>query len=61
MYEKHAETGQAAKSLSRLRRLDSNDPSIVEELVEVEANHRYEMSIGKAYVNLLKKSLIQMT
>jgi hypothetical protein len=42
--------------LSRLRRLDPNHPSIVEELSEVEANHRYEMRIGKAYVNLVKRA-----
>lgn len=39
---------KAAKSLSRLRRLPSDHPAVVEELAEISANHRYEMSIGKA-------------
>ncbi|KAA8616584.1 ProP Permease of the major facilitator superfamily [Pyrenophora tritici-repentis] len=39
---------QAAKSLSTLRRLDVDDPSLVEELAEITANHEYEMSLGKA-------------
>jgi hypothetical protein len=28
----------------------------VEELSEVEANHRYELRLGKAYVNLVKRA-----
>lgn len=39
---------KAAKSLSKLRRLDPTHPALVEELAEIEANHRYEMSIAKA-------------
>ncbi|OCK78589.1 general substrate transporter [Lepidopterella palustris CBS 459.81] len=39
---------KAAVSLGKLRRLPPDHPAIVEELNEVEANHRYEMSIGKA-------------
>ncbi len=38
---------KAAQSLSRLRRLPVDHPSLVEELAEVRANHEYEMSIGK--------------
>ena len=38
---------KAAESLSRLRRLPVDHPSLVEELAEVRANHEYEMSIGK--------------
>jgi len=38
---------KAAKSLARLRRLPPDHPSLIEELSEIEANHRYEMSIGK--------------
>ncbi|KAK5706710.1 Plasma membrane low glucose sensor [Elasticomyces elasticus] len=46
---------KAAKSLSRLRRLPIDHPSLVEELSEVEANHRYEMSISKAsYLDCFK-------
>ncbi|KAK3717741.1 Plasma membrane low glucose sensor [Vermiconidia calcicola] len=39
---------QATKSLSKLRRLPPDHPSLVEELSEIEANHRYESSVGKA-------------
>ncbi|KAL8642951.1 MAG: hypothetical protein Q9226_008445 [Calogaya cf. arnoldii] len=49
---KHA---KAAKSLSRLRRLDIDHPALVEELAEVRANHEYEMSLGKAsYLDIVK-------
>lgn len=50
--DKHEE---AAKSLSRLRRLDPTHPGVVEELAEIEGNHRYEMSIAKAtYLDCFK-------
>lgn len=39
---------KAAKSLSRLRRLDVDHPALVEELSEITANHEYELSLGKA-------------
>lgn len=39
---------QAAKSLSRLRRLDVDHPGLVEELAEITANHEYETSLGTA-------------
>ncbi|KAM0719064.1 hypothetical protein Q7P37_004969 [Cladosporium fusiforme] len=39
---------EAAKSLSKLRRLPVDHPAIVEELAEVSANHNYEMSVSKA-------------
>ncbi|KAL8662925.1 MAG: hypothetical protein Q9168_008180, partial [Polycauliona sp. 1 TL-2023] len=46
---------KAAKSLSRLRRLDIDHPALVEELAEVRANHEYEMSLGKAsYLDIVK-------
>ncbi|KAL9636777.1 MAG: hypothetical protein Q9204_002123 [Flavoplaca sp. TL-2023a] len=46
---------KAAKSLSRLRRLDVDHPALVEELAEVRANHEYEMSLGKAsYVDIVR-------
>lgn len=48
----------AAKSLSRLRRLDVNHPALLEELAEVEANHNYIQSLGKAsYLDLFKGTL----
>ncbi|KAL8904032.1 MAG: hypothetical protein Q9171_007195 [Xanthocarpia ochracea] len=46
---------KAAKALSRLRRLDVDHPALVEELAEVQANHEYEMSLGKAsYLDCFK-------
>lgn len=49
---------KAAKSLSRLRRLDVTHPALVEELAEIEANHAYEMSLGKAsYLDCFRGTL----
>lgn len=42
--DKHEE---AAKSLAKLRRLEPTHPAVVEELAEIVANYRYEMSISK--------------
>jgi SP family sugar:H+ symporter-like MFS transporter len=53
--DKHDE---ALKSLSRLRRLSPENPALVEELSEIEANHRYEMSLGKAtYLDCFKGTI----
>lgn len=45
---KRARHDKAARSFSRLRRLGIDHPAIVQELGEVEANHEYEMHLGKA-------------
>lgn len=48
----------AAKSLSKLRRLPLDHPSLVEELAEITANHEYELSLGKAtYLDCFKGNL----
>lgn len=48
----------AARSLSRLRRLDVDHPALVEELGEIEANHNYELSLGKSsYLDCFKGTL----
>jgi hypothetical protein len=48
----------AAKALGKLRRLPLDHPAIVEELNEVQANHAYEMSLGKAsYIECCKGTL----
>lgn len=39
---------QAARSLSKLRRLNPDHPAIVDELAEIQANHNYEMTLGSA-------------
>ena len=49
---------KAAKALSRLRRLDVDDPAIVEELSEIKANHEYELSLGaSSYVDCFRGSI----
>jgi len=49
---------KAAKALGRLRRLPPDHPAILEELNEVQANHMYEMSLGKStYMDCFKGTL----
>ncbi|KAK4550146.1 hypothetical protein LTR36_003113 [Oleoguttula mirabilis] len=58
MWIKRGNPEKAAKSLSRLRRLDVDHPALVEELAEITANHEYELSLGKAtYLDCFKGSL----
>jgi SP family sugar:H+ symporter-like MFS transporter len=58
MYIKRGKPERAAKSLSTLRRLDTDHPAIVEELGEIMANHEYELSIGKAtYLDCFRGNL----
>jgi len=46
---------KAALALSKLRRLPADHPAIVEELSEIAANHRYEMTLSKAtYLDCFK-------
>jgi sugar porter (SP) family MFS transporter len=53
----------AAQSLGKLRRLSPDDPAVREELAEIQANHEYELSLGKStYLdcfrgNILKRQL----
>lgn len=48
----------AAKALARLRRVDMNDTSIVEELAEIQANHEFELRLGNAsYLEIIRGSL----
>ncbi|KAL9599706.1 MAG: hypothetical protein Q9219_003694 [cf. Caloplaca sp. 3 TL-2023] len=57
-YIKVGKQEQAAKALSRLRRLDIDHPALVEELAEVHANHEYEMSLGKSsYIECFKGTI----
>jgi hypothetical protein len=49
---------KAAKALGQLRRLPIDHPAIIEELNEVQANHLYEMSLGKSnYADCFKGTL----
>ena len=55
---KRGRNEQAAKSLSRLRRLDATHPALVEELAEIQANHEYELSLGtSSYIECFKGTL----
>ncbi|KAL8711272.1 MAG: hypothetical protein Q9225_007141 [Loekoesia sp. 1 TL-2023] len=48
----------AAKALSRLRRLDVDHPALIEELAEIQANHEYELSLGKStYIECFKGTI----
>ena len=52
----------AAKSLSRLRRLPVDHPSLVEELAEIQANHNYEMSFGSSsYLACFRAPILKRT
>lgn len=58
MYIKRGQHDKAAKALSTLRRLNIDDPALVEELSEIEANHEYEMSLGQAsYIDCFKGNM----
>ncbi|KAF2747702.1 general substrate transporter [Sporormia fimetaria CBS 119925] len=49
---------KAAKALGKLRRLPVDHPAVTEELNEVQANHLYEMSLGKAtYADCFKGTI----
>ncbi|KAF1951929.1 general substrate transporter [Byssothecium circinans] len=55
---KRGKPEQAAKSLSKLRRLDVEHPALLEELGEITANHEYELSLGKAtYIDCFRGNL----
>ncbi|KAI1455595.1 hexose transporter [Annulohypoxylon moriforme] len=61
---KKGQHDDAARSLGRLRRIDANHTAIQDELREIEANHNYEMSIGKAsYLDCFRGPMLkrQMT
>ncbi|KAJ5698714.1 Major facilitator-type transporter ecdD [Penicillium macrosclerotiorum] len=48
----------AAKALARLRRIDVNDSAIIEELAEIQANHEFELRLGKAtYLEIMRGSI----
>ncbi|ORY19474.1 general substrate transporter [Clohesyomyces aquaticus] len=57
-YIKMGKPEKAARSLSKLRRLDVEHPALLEELAEITANHEYELSLGKAtYLDCFKGTL----
>ncbi|KAH8596383.1 putative glucose transporter rco-3 [Bisporella sp. PMI_857] len=45
---KRGKVDSALRSLAKLRRLAEDHPSIVQEMEEIQANHEYELSLGKA-------------
>lgn len=49
---------KAAESMAKLRRLPIDHPGLVDELAEVQANHEFEMSLGKAsYLDCFKGTI----
>ncbi|KAI9668799.1 MAG: High-affinity glucose transporter rgt2 [Alyxoria varia] len=57
---KKGQPEKAAKSLSRLRKLDTDNPALRSELKEITANHEYELSLGKAtYIDCFKGGLFK--
>ena len=57
---KRGNMDKAAKSLSRIRRLQPDTPAIQEELAEIKANHEFEMSIGQAsYLDCFKPPILK--
>jgi MFS family permease len=49
---------EATKALAGLRRLPIDDPALTAELIEIRANHEYELSMGKAsYLEIVRGSL----
>ncbi|MCJ1242891.1 Plasma membrane low glucose sensor [Trapelia coarctata] len=57
-YIKQGKNEKACKSLSRLRRLNVDHPALVEEIAEIQANHEYELSLGKAsYLDCFRGTL----
>ncbi|KAI9835753.1 MAG: hypothetical protein M1819_001932 [Sarea resinae] len=55
---KRGKSQKAAKSLSRLRRLEVDHPALVEELAEIQANHNYELTLGRAtYLDCFKGTI----
>jgi hypothetical protein len=55
---KQGQPEEAARALSRLRRLDIDHPALIEELGEIQANHDYELSLGKAtYIDYFRENL----
>ncbi|KAN0098913.1 high-affinity glucose transporter [Hyaloscypha variabilis] len=50
----------ATKALAKIRRLPETDPAVIEELAEIQANHEYELSLGKAsYLDCFKGNLLK--
>lgn len=48
----------AVRSLAKLRRLPEDDPALLAELAEIQANHEYEMNIGSSgYIECFKGNL----
>ena len=51
---------KAARSLAKLRRLPQDDPAIRSELSEIQANHEYELGLGKSsYVDCFRGGLLK--
>jgi len=51
---------KAVRSLSKIRRLPNDHEAIVAELGEIQANHEYEMSLGKSsYLDCFRGGMLK--
>ncbi|KAH8646621.1 glucose transporter-like protein [Xylariales sp. PMI_506] len=51
---------KAARALGRLRRIPADSPAVMTELKEIQANHDFEMSIGRAsYVDCFRGQMLK--
>jgi SP family sugar:H+ symporter-like MFS transporter len=57
---KRGQHDKAAQSLGRLRRLPVDSPYILDELAEIQANHEYELSMGKStYADIFHGNILK--
>lgn len=57
---KQGKMDKAYKALAKLRRLPPDHPAIVDELSEVQANHEYELSLGKSsYLDCFRGGILK--
>ncbi len=57
---KRGKFDKASAALGRLRRLPKEHPAIQEELLEIKANHDFEMQLGKAsYLDCFRGTMLK--
>ncbi|KKK16421.1 hypothetical protein P175DRAFT_0496813 [Aspergillus ochraceoroseus IBT 24754] len=57
---KKGDRESAARALGQLRRLSPEDPAVQDELAEIQANHEYELSLGKStYIDCFRGNLLK--
>ena len=57
---KRQHADKAAVSLGKLRRLPKDHPAVLDELNEIQANHQFELSLGKAsYADCFRGTMLK--